>query len=355
MKQRVIGFDVARTLAIFGMVIVNFKIVMSEQVGGNEWLIRFATLFEGRASALFVILAGVGISFLTNKAYLSKDLAMLYTARITLLKRALLLIVIGVIFMPIWEADILHYYGFYFLIATMIFTVSDQKLLIITALLTLAFPVLLLLFDYEQNWVWDTFTYQNLWTMEGFIRHTLFNGIHPIFPWAAFLVFGIWLGRQNLASTQTRKTLFMYALLAWIGTEVLSYGLYHFFNNIDETDRAIFLTSAIPPMPQYILAASSSAVVIIISCLTIAERLPNNLIIKWLAQTGQLSLTLYVAHVIIGMGFLESIGMLEQQPIEFALFSAGIFCILSIILSVIWLQHFKMGPLEQVFRKMTRT
>jgi uncharacterized protein len=67
MKQRVTGFDLARALAIFGMVIVNFKIAMNAETG-NLLLMSFAGLFEGRASALFVILAGVGVTFLTNKA-----------------------------------------------------------------------------------------------------------------------------------------------------------------------------------------------------------------------------------------------------------------------------------------------
>jgi uncharacterized protein len=33
MKQRVTGFDLARALAIFGMVIVNFKIAMNAETG----------------------------------------------------------------------------------------------------------------------------------------------------------------------------------------------------------------------------------------------------------------------------------------------------------------------------------
>ncbi|MCV6636879.1 DUF418 domain-containing protein [Candidatus Albibeggiatoa sp. nov. NOAA] len=351
MTQRVIGFDVARALAIFGMVIVNFKVVMSEEVGGNEWLMQFVYLFEGRASALFVVLAGVGVTLLTNKARQSTNPKMITQARLNLLKRSLLLIAIGVAYMPIWDADILHYYGFYFLIAVIIFTFSDQKLLITTILLTLAFPVLMLLFDYEQNWDWETFAYQNLWTVEGFTLHTLFNGVHPVFPWAAFLVFGMWLGRQNLASTSIRKQFLIYALLAWAGTELMFYGIYQFFSQTEEAD--LFLISPIPPMPQYLISATSSAVVIIMICLTMAERFKNSLTIKWLSQTGKLSLTLYVAHVLIGMGFLESIEMLEDQPIEVSLFSAVVFCMLGIVFSIVWLRYFATGPLEWIFRKLT--
>ncbi|MBA6339357.1 DUF418 domain-containing protein, partial [Colwellia sp. BRX8-7] len=73
---------------------------------------------------------------------------------------------------------------------------------------------------------------------------------------------------------------------------------------------------------------------------------------KWLCQTGQLSLTLYVAHVILGMGTLESMGLLINQTINFALLSALIFCICGIVFSVMWLKYFKTGPLEWLFRKV---
>ena len=66
MQQRVTGYDLARALALFGMVIVNFKVAMSAETG-HAFLIDFASLLEGRASALFVMLAGVGITFLTEK------------------------------------------------------------------------------------------------------------------------------------------------------------------------------------------------------------------------------------------------------------------------------------------------
>ena len=49
------------------MVIVNYKVAMSAETG-HVLLIHFATLLEGRASALFVMLAGVGMTCLTDKA-----------------------------------------------------------------------------------------------------------------------------------------------------------------------------------------------------------------------------------------------------------------------------------------------
>lgn len=358
MKKRIIGFDLARAIAIFGMVIVNFKIAMNAETG-SSLLMLFTKLLEGRASALFVILAGVGVTCLTNKARKSTNRSLVLKSRISLLKRGLLLITVGLIYTPIWEADILHFYGFYFLIAATIFMVNNKSLLVISLIIMMIFPVLMMLFNYEQNWNWSTLTYEHFWSLDGMIRHIVFNGFHPIFPWAAFLIFGMWVGRLELSQWMLRKQLLVGSLITLMITEFSFY----FVKNTLGDGRAIeitteeitflFSTSVIPPLPQYIISACSSAVVILIVCLYFSERFSESYITKWLSQTGQLALTLYVAHVIIGMGFLEFIGRLENQTINFSLLSAMIFCIGGICFSIFWLKYFKHGPLEWLFRKIS--
>ena len=150
MKQRIIGFDIARAFAIFGMVIVNFKIAMNAEVG-SEFLLVFASLFEGRASALFVVLAGIGITFLTNKAKESQDTKLIFRGRKTLIKRGVLLIFIGLAYTRIWPADILHFYGFYFIIAAFAFNIKDRNLLIVAILIMALFPTLMIFIDYGLN------------------------------------------------------------------------------------------------------------------------------------------------------------------------------------------------------------
>jgi uncharacterized protein len=357
MKQRVTGFDLARALAIFGMVIVNFKIAMNAETG-NLLLMSFAGLFEGRASALFVILAGVGVTFLTNKARESSDGSLVFKNRLSLIKRGLLLITIGLVYTPIWEADILHFYGFYFLIAAAIFTVNDKVLLFISAIIMLVFPVLMLFLNYEQNWNWSTLTYENFWSFDGMTRHIVFNGFHPVFPWAAFLIFGMWLGRQDLSKSLMRNKLLAWSLITLLVTECGFYLIRVIIGDgsalemTSEEVTFLFSTSIIPPLPQYIISAGSSAVVVMVACLYFSDRFSESNANKWLCKTGQLSLTLYVAHVIIGMGILESIGRLENQTINFALLSALIFCACGIVFSVVWLKFFKAGPLEWIFRKV---
>lgn len=357
MKQRVMGFDLARALAIFGMVIVNFKTAMNAETG-NEYLMWFSALFEGRASALFVILAGVGVTFLTNKARKSADSAIVNKVRVSLIKKALLLITIGLAYTPIWEADILHFYGFYFLIAAILFMASNRFLLLAAVVITLCFPILMLFFDYDQNWNWSTLTYMNLWSFDGMVRHILFNGFHPVFPWAAFLIFGMWIGRVDLSQTAVRNRLLLWSVITLITIELVFYLVRLYMGNggafgISQKDIVfLFSTTIIPPLPQYIISSGSSACIVLVGCLYLSDKFRTSNINIWLCQTGQLSLTLYVAHVILGMGVLEGINRLSSQTIGFSLFSSLIFCISGVAFSVVWLKYFQIGPLEWLFRKV---
>jgi uncharacterized membrane protein YeiB len=168
----------------------------------------------------------------------------------------------------------------------------------------------------------------------------------------------MWLGRQDLSQSLMRKKLLALSLITLVVTECSFYlirvtiGEGSVLEMTAEEVTFLFSTSIIPPLPQYIISAGSSAVFVLVACLYLSEWFYESNIHKWLYKTGQLSLTLYVAHVIIGMGILDSIGRLENQTINFSILSAFIFCICGIVFSVVWLRFFKNGPLEWVFRKV---
>ncbi|MDM8524138.1 heparan-alpha-glucosaminide N-acetyltransferase domain-containing protein [Desulfococcaceae bacterium HSG8] len=355
MNKRIKGFDFARALAIFGMVLVNFKIVMNA-TRGSEWLLSAVSLLEGRASAIFVILAGVGITLMTGKARLSNDINMIRKNRLSLLKRSALLIFIGLLYSPVWPADILHFYGFYIAIAAFLFTVENRTLLLCASGFMLGFVVLLLVMDYETGWNWDTLTYQDFWSAKGMFRHIFFNGFHPVFPWAAFLFIGLWLGRLDVSVYSVRRKLIIGSLLIWSCTELLSYLLIHFLSpDIPDlpSEIIVFLlgTKPMPPMPQYIIASGSLAVLVISLSISLTLRFSGNILINALCKTGQISLTLYVSHVIIGMGFLEAIGRLENQSVEFSVMSSSVFALCSVLFAHLWVSKLGTGPLERVFRR----
>jgi uncharacterized protein len=48
-SERVVGFDVARSFAILGMVVVHFSLVMAIDRSGPAWLTEVLGFLDGRA------------------------------------------------------------------------------------------------------------------------------------------------------------------------------------------------------------------------------------------------------------------------------------------------------------------
>lgn len=355
-SSRIVGYDIARGLAFIGMVIVNFKIVMGASEAGPAWLVGLVGLLEGRAVATFVVLAGVGMSLLSQQARVSGDSAKIAQVRMTLLKRAAFLFVFGLIFATVWPPDILHFYGVYIALGALLLLVSDRMLWVISAGFMVVFVGLLGLLDYDQGWNFETFGYLDFWTVPGMMRHIFFNGFHPVFPWTAFLFIGMWLGRQQVHDRHWRRQMLVLSLTVAVITESLSWLLVQMTTAVAGMDAelamALFGTEMIPPMPLYLIAAGATAVSIILLCVMLTDR--DDVPTWWqpLIATGQFALTLYAAHIIIGMGILEGVGLLEHQSLGFAVGSAVAFSVLAIIFSTIWRRYFRRGPLEWVMRQL---
>ncbi|MDJ0841279.1 MAG: DUF418 domain-containing protein [Acidobacteriota bacterium] len=346
-KKRIIGFDVARSFAVFGMVIVNYKVAMG---AGTEpgWLYRLVGLLEGRAAATFVVLAGVGLALMSGGANPNSE--KLPRARRTLLRRALFLFIVGLAYTPVWPADILHFYGVYIALAVLFLGAGSRVHWIAVAVLVCGFMILIPFWDYAAEWNFDTLEYSGLWTPTGLFKHIFYNGFHPVFPWAAFLFLGLILGRTELSDGGKRKRIMLATVIIALVTEFLSRFL---VGSLEGDIIWLFQSGPMPPNPFYMVAAGSTAVAFIVLCVHLTQKLPDLKLWSPLIATGQLALTLYVAHVLIGMGIMEELGMLGGQPLSTALLASAVFCIGGLLFSWIWRARFKRGPLEWAMRKLT--
>lgn len=357
-NKRIIGIDVARALAIIGMIVVNFKIAFG--ANGNEIVEAFAKLFEGKAAATFVVLAGIGMAFMTNSAVKNNDKIKINKSRINLAKRALFFFIVGLLYTPIWLADILHFYGIYMLI-TACFIHSNRKIILGAGLLLiLVYPLLMLLFSYDAGWNFTTFVYSDFWSFSGFFRNLFFNGFHPVVPWCAFMLLGLWFGKQDLSNEKFLKRSLIISSSIFTAMLVISKGLIYFISG-GNSELAIELaqvlgTSPMPPLPIYMISASAFAIFIISLCVLVSQKFKNNKLIVALNKTGQLALTFYVAHVIIGMGVIEAISpeKMGQYSIEFSMIYAFSFSLLCIVFANIWTKYKSIGPLEWMMRKISK-
>jgi len=340
------------------MVVVNFKIVMEATENGPAWLVRLVGLIDGRAAATFVVLAGVGLSLLSRNGRESADSGLLAENRNTLLRRALFLFVVGLLYTEIWPADILHFYGVYIGVASFLLTTSAFRLRVITGALVLGFVAMLVALNYDQGWDWNTLEYEGFWTLLGMARHILFNGFHPVVPWLAFMLVGMLIGRLDMGAPSVRRRVFLTGVSVAVTAEFISWFLLRTLAPEDSLTEeeglaAILGSGPMPPLPLYMLAGGGTASALIAASVALGERCRDSAWLRPLIATGQLALTLYVAHVLIGMGTLEVTGRLYDQTLPFSLLASFVFCVGSVAFASLWRSRFERGPLEAIMRFLT--
>ena len=346
MSERLIGLDIARYLAFVGMVLVNFDIAMSYGVQSNEGFFKeFIGHLQGRASATFVVLAGIGLGLSSFKEKSQ-------TVNI-IVKRSIFLLILGLLNMTIFEGDILHYYAFYFLFGVFLLPFSNGVLILVIGILNLLFFGMLLFLDYESGWNFEELTYSGFWTIDGFTRNLFFNGFHPVFPWLGFFLLGILLSRALLKKRQVQMKMISWGLVAIIFSEIMNFMLSGYLIPADSELQFLVMTDSMPPMPLYFVAASGSAFLVIGLCLLLSEKVRESNIYSFIAPAGTQTLTLYVLHIIVGLGFIDAIGFTGTQTSSQAFVAAITFCILVTIFAFTWSKWFRRGIFESLMRKLT--
>lgn len=355
-SARISGIDLARALAVIGMIIVNFKVVFGQQ--GSSWLKFIINIFDGKAAATFVVLAGVGLALMTNTALRNNDSQKLKIIRIKIFKRALFLFILGLTYILVWPADILHFYSIYMLIILLLSKRNEKVILILLIVFIFIYPLLISFWNYKTGWNFDTLEYLDFWTFNGFFRNLFLNGFHPVIPWVSFMLFGFWFGKQDLKNDRFIKKAFWISSIAFIVIQILSYASISILSKGNEQSVSelteIIGTSPMPPLPIYMFNGIAISISIISTCIIIGKRYPTNRIILALNKTGRLALTFYVAHVIVGMGILELLNpeKMGNYPIVFSASYALIFSLLCVLFATYWLKNRKNGPVEWLMKRI---
>jgi uncharacterized membrane protein YeiB len=346
MLQRIDGFDLARAVAMLVMVLVNFKVAMlTGTVTDSDFGLD---LLDGRAAAVFVTLAGIGLSLLSAKARQQGAVELQQQARRQVLRRAAFLFLVGLAFITVWPADILHYYGVMLALASLLLFWPGIVLLGLAFLVMLAFPFALWLgFDYNAGWHWQTLTYSDFWRWPGFQRNLWLNGFHPLLPWFSFLLLGLWLGRLNWQSSAVQWRL----LLSGAGFCLLAEALQRFGTG---ASWSVWLgqTSPMPPLPLFVCSAAGSTLIWLVLAVKIANAGAGQPLVQHLEHLGRLALTLYLTHILLGLGILDALGLLQQASLPLAVGSACAYLILFGIFSVWHRRYFQHGPVEWCLRKV---
>jgi uncharacterized membrane protein YeiB len=354
--ERVLGYDVARALAILGMVLVHFSLVLAADRGSPAWLAEVLGFLDGRAAATFVVLAGVGVTLLSQRAVAGADQQAIARVRRTLTRRGLFLLVVGFVNLLIWPGDILRVYGVSLLLAAQLLTAPGRRLLWCALGCALGFVALFCVLDFEQNWNWETLTYRQLWTPAGLARNLFYDGFRSVLPWTGFVLFGMWLGRLDLRDQALNARVLRVAAGVLLSAELISWLCVRYFlahpHGLDaETVKALFGTESMPALPLFLMAAGGEAVAIIALSVRLAGGSPSR-ICRPLAATGQMALTWYLAHIVLGLGAVVALGLVSTQPLPVAAGCGVLFFALAVLESWLWKKAFRHGPLEWVMRAL---
>lgn len=340
--RRLHGLDAARALAIIGMLAVN--VGPRKENGETALAVLIYDVPHGRASLLFMILAGIGVSLMTKR---SRTTGAPLPWK-TIVWRAALLTISGLA-LQLLNHDIsviLTYYGVLFFFGLPILRAPTWLL---TTLATISLAVGPVLWLYLQQQTATTFDFlapslaDPLWTM---LHATLLTGAYPVVIWVAPFLLGIILGRLKLVEHAVQ-----HRLIGWgAGAMLIPAGISVILTSLHGQPTSNYgwehLTSveAHSQMPLWLISGCGSAVLIVGIFLRAQQWVSHRL--RWLVSAGRLSLTIYVAHLFV-------LALLVRPGPETLFGGYVISTVMSVVFVIaahLWWKKVGAGPLERLLR-----
>ncbi|SEJ25378.1 Protein of unknown function [Arthrobacter sp. yr096] len=382
-SSRLRGIDAARGAALLGMMSTH---LMPTFGPSPQWEPTFVGLvFSGRSSALFAVLAGIGLALSTGKQE-PRSGADLWAARGGVAMRALVIAVVGLTLggLDVNVAVILVHYAVLFL-CVLPFLGLRLKALCFWALgWVLVSPVLAYLIRplLEANpplQLGHNPNSEDLGTPVRLLADLFFTGYYPVFQWISYLLFGLVMGRLALKTIKVQVLLLaggtvvavvaklagVLAMEAWGGRAALEslpttrgYPLESMLQvnltGLEQTGSWWWLATAAPHAGTtldllHTGGTAAGAVGLFLLLGTLAERIKVNFLIV-LSGPGAMTLSLYSAHVWVVSGFTD-------KPLPAGWTDEGMYwaqALAAIVIGVLFALLRRRGPLEWVAHTASR-
>lgn len=368
--NRFIGLDAARGIALIGMFAVH---TMAADTPDGDLSIAWA-LSSGKSSALFAILGGVGMAFMTGRTNPPRGAAWARAAA-TPLVRGVLILAIGLILglvVSVEDADvILPYLGLMFAMSALLIPFRAVTLFALGFSWAIVAPIgSYLLRSQVSPAVSGNLTFEQLLTapVDSFITLML-TGFFPVMTWMAYICIGMGIGRSDLSSRRvvawilgigvslTVLTAAVTQLLVAVGlreriaadvrghmslstfTEYVVWG----GSGSLPTDSPWWLGINAPHSGTPLDLLYTSGIAMTVIGLLLALSIAIGPMLHVLAAPGSMTLTLYSAHLLL-------LGPLRETP-DFLHFLIQVTALT--VFALAWSSRFRRGPLEWLVWRVT--
>lgn len=358
---RLPGLDVTRAIALIGVVIMNYHGHLN---GGDDGIDRsFAErVFDPddgplstRFAATFVLVAGMGITLLTNRSRRSSDRAAIREDRWRLVRRGVLLYTFGLLIEWIWNGTILFFYGAFFIVGALLFTLAMRWLFTIGVAAALAgagiawWRINQQLAGHDTSWLDPPITTPRNLLLRTFVGYT-----HPLLPWLAFLCAGIALGRFLPLLARRRWRLIAVGAAMLVGSYAINFvGMRSVAEGSDLSARRWQVLLSTGPWDRgllYTIGALGSAVAAFGVVSAIADRFATAPVTRAFQHAGQMTLTLYIGHVLFFNALVDWYAMVGSTGLDTALMLSIAYWVPAIAFGAWWHRFIGIGPLERLYR-----
>lgn len=353
--DRLPGPDVVRAIALIGVVVMNYHGYLvfrgDGRIPDSTVVERFFDPFTGplstRFASTFVLTAGVGITLLTRRVVAAGDRPAIRTMRWRLVRRGLVLYVLGQFLDEIWRGTIILYYGAMFILAAALFTLATRWIVAIGITSALAgWGIATWSFWQIEDGQSVAWLYQpGRTSVRQYVVDVMVNGTHPLFPWLVFLCAGIVVGRY-LHIPEWRR---------WCGgTGVCLFVVATIVSQLADTPFTSELLSRHPfdRGLVYVASALGTSLVAFASISWLADRATGgaDVLVDPLRRAGQMTLTLYIAHILVFNLVVDWLDLVQPDGLGTALTFALAFWVVAIAAGSLWHRRFGRGPAERVYR-----
>lgn len=374
---RLIGVDLARGLAVFGMYAAHVGPDPATAGGVRGFVTELA---HGRSSALFAFLAGFSVVLMTGRRVPKTGRAGRQAVAKVALRAVVLLALGSALTMTGTPVEvILAFYGLYFLLVLPLYRLSARTLAEIAVVTALVLPQLLFFVAravYEDGALGGGATGPLAWprTADGLVS-LLFTGSYPALSWLPFVVAGMAVARLDLADTAVRLRLAATGLvLAVLGHGGSWLALHHlpgvaralgdagfpaggtgtaWWSDVagwpeEDTWGWLFVAAPHSETTLSIVANTGVAIAVLAACLLAVDALPRfRRLAGPVIAVGSMSLTAYVLHI-VAIRFLGG-DELPQSTLVLLGFVAGV-----TVFAALWTRFFRRGPLEELLQRATK-